>query len=272
MRTGALAYLGVPGATPLTDAVIVLGSAAIAAYLVLCGRRGVKAAQVIAPSAAAFALVALAAAVTSVGGLGESLTAPATTGGLCGGRCNSAGAGGDRQRGEIAVLPFLHGSGAARLLEAPGPVGEKPERRFHGALRQSGFWAAIGAAHQGVFDLDFRAQLLTLSPEASALLGLGIHEATLSHSDFIGHIHPEDRDALSTPDRKGAPRPGPCGWNSAPAIRRRTYRWLELRAAIVSDQDVPSDCLGLLADITDRKEMQQPTQDPLTGLETRRGF
>ena len=32
--------------------------------------------------------------------------------------------------------------------------------------------AAIGAAHQGVFDLDFRAELLTLSPEAAQLVGL----------------------------------------------------------------------------------------------------
>ena len=32
------------------------------------------------------------------------------------------------------------------------------------------------------------------------------------------------------------------------------YRWLELRATIVSEQDVPSDCLGLISDITQRKE------------------
>ena len=77
-----LAYLGVPGATFLTDLVIVPGSAAIALYLIVCGRRGMRAAQVIAPSAAAFALVALAAAVTSLGGLGRDLTAPAATGGF----------------------------------------------------------------------------------------------------------------------------------------------------------------------------------------------
>ena len=65
---GALAYLGVPAATLLTDIAIVLGSATIAAYLVFCGRAGVKAAQVIAPSAAAFALVALAAGVVAAVG------------------------------------------------------------------------------------------------------------------------------------------------------------------------------------------------------------
>ena len=111
---GVAAYLGLPGATLVTDTLIVPGSAAVATYLFLCGRRGMRAAQVIAPSAAAFALVALAAAVTSLGGLGETLTAPATTGGFA-----AAGAVllalAVIASEEIAVLPFLHGSHAARL-------------------------------------------------------------------------------------------------------------------------------------------------------------
>src|ERR1043166_888676 len=56
----ALAYLGVPAATLLTDIAIVAGSIAVAIYLVICGRKGVKAAQVVAPSATAFALGASA--------------------------------------------------------------------------------------------------------------------------------------------------------------------------------------------------------------------
>ena len=163
-----LAYLGVPGATLLTDICIVLGSLGVAAYLFLSGRRGMKAAQVIAPSAAAFALVAVAAAVIALGGLGESLTGPAATGGF-------AAAGAILlalaviASEEIAVLPFLHGSGAAKLLEARAPQGA-PD---HAAPFANLALAAIGAAHQGVFDLDFRASLLTLSPESAQLLGLG---------------------------------------------------------------------------------------------------
>ena len=195
---GALAYLGMPAATLLTDVVIVLGSMAVAAYLLFCGRRGVKAAQVIAPSAAAFALVALAAAVTSASGMGESLTGPAATGGF-------AAAGAILlalaviASEEIAVLPFLHGSHAARLLEAQAadPQDEPDAITPFANLAL----AAIGSAHQGVFALDLRAQLLTLSPEATAMLGLGAHETTLSESDWLAHVHPEDRglfrDALA---------------------------------------------------------------------------
>jgi diguanylate cyclase (GGDEF)-like protein len=277
---GMLAYVGVPGATLLTDISIVLGSMAVAAYLVYCGRRGHKAAQVIAPSAAAFALVALAAAVMAVGGLGESLTGPAATGGF-------AAAGAILlalaviASEEIAVLPFLHGSHAANLLEHQGPATAEtdPNAPFNSLAR-----AAIGAAHQGVFDLDFRAGLLTLSVEAAQMVGLSAHETTLSHSDWVGHVHPDDRGVYSGALEEYRGRPGlafrlefRARGGSGP------YRWLELRATIVSEQDVPSDCLGLISDVTQRKEAEfaaieaenerarkaaLPT-DPLTGLGNR---
>lgn len=263
---GALAYIGVPGAAFVADIVIVPGSAAIALYLIICGRRGMRAAQVIAPSAAAFALVALAAAVTSLGALGETLTAPATTGGF-------AAAGAILlalaviASEEIAVLPFLHGSHAARLLEAQ----VAPDQALDPAAPFANLaLAAIGAAHQGVFDLDFRAQLLTLSADAALMLGLPAQKVTLSHSDWLARLHPEDReiyrDALvlfQEPSgqafRLDFRAKGPKG----------AWRWLELRASIVSEEDVPSDCLGLLSDITDRKESLSASRDPLLGLGTR---
>ena len=114
-------------------------------------------------SASAFALVAIAAAVVALGGWGESLTGPALTGGF-------AAAGAILlalaviASEEIAVLPFLHGSGVSKLLEAGTPEGavRDPSAPFANLAL-----AAIGAAHQGVFDLDFRSQLLTLSPDAA---------------------------------------------------------------------------------------------------------
>lgn len=279
---GVLAYLGLPGATVLGDFAIVLGSILVASYLIYCGRIGHKAAQVIAPSAAAFALVAVAAAVMAVGGLGENLTGPAATGGF-------AAAGAILlalaviASEEIAVLPFLHGSYAARLLEAQVPVDETAvldvNAPFNSLAR-----AAIGAANQGVFDLDFRAGLLSLSAEAAQMAGLSVHEATLPHNDWIGHIHPEDREVYSHALEDYRHRPGLAFRLefrvSGPG---RPYRWLELRATIVSERDVPSDCLGLISDVTQRKEAEFAQaqaeaqrkreaalpRDPLTGVGNR---
>ena len=99
------------------------------------------------------------------------------------------------------------------------------------------------------------------------MAGLPRHKVTLSHSDWMARLHPDDREiyrgALET--FRGQPgqafrlefrAKGPGG----------NWRWLELRASIVTEQDVPSDCLGLLSDVTDRKETPPPAGDPLTGL------
>ena len=182
----------------------------------LCGRHGHKAAQVIAPSAAAFALVALAAAVMAIGGLGESLTGPAATGGF-------AAAGAILlalaviASEEIAVLPFLHGSHAARLLEEQAPA--TPEARIdHNAPFNSLARAAIGAAHQGVFDLDFRAGFSPCRPRRRRWWGCRCMKTTLSHGDWVGHVHPDDREVYSRALEEYRHRPGwPSGWNSAPA-------------------------------------------------------
>lgn len=276
---GALAYLGAPMATLLTDVAIVVGSIAVALYLLYCGRRGYKAAQVIAPSAAAFALVAMAAAVVAVGGLGENLTGPAATGGF-------AAAGAILlalaviASEEIAVLPFLHGSYAAKLFEPKQPADESPVAE--NAPLNSLARAAIGAAHQGIFDLDFRSSLLTLSPEAALMAGLDGRKSTLSHSEWMGQIHPEDREVYRRALEEYHQRPG-VAFRLEFRVRAGTSnsRWLELRATIVSDDQVPSDCLGLLSDITQRKQNEyasNPTLppgrqaqlvDPLTGLGNR---
>ena len=139
---------------------------------------------------------------------------------------------------EIAVPPFLHGSGVSKLLEAGTPEGAVLD---HSAPFADLALAAIGAAHQGVFDLDFRNQLLTLSPDAAFLLGRGHHEATLSHSDFLTMIHSQDRDAYAATLEEYRSRPGSAFRTEfrVPAGQGR-WRWLELRATIVSEQeDVP---------------------------------
>ena len=266
---GALAWAGLPGATLLGDVITVLGGTAIAAYLFWCGRRGIKAAQVVAPSAAAFALVAMAGAVVALGGWGEGLTGPAVTGGF-------AAAGAILlalaviASEEIAVLPFLHGSGAAKLLEARLPEGMALDAATPFANLAL---AAIGAAHQGVFDLDFRSQLLTLSPDAALLLGRGHHETTLSHGDFQALLHTDDRASYTAALEEYSTRPGSAFRQEfRVAAGEGRWRWLELRATIVTEQeDVASDCLGLLADISQRKDREAlaETRDELTGLGNR---
>src|SRR5262249_14189056 len=117
----------------------------------------------------------------------------------------------------------------------------------------------------------------TLSVEAVQMIGLLPHETTLSHGDWLTHAHPEGREVYNETLERYRKQPG-----QAVRVEFRAqgqsenqggpWRWLELRATIVCEQDEPSDCLGLISDITQRKEVEfaQPSAiDPLTGLGNR---
>jgi diguanylate cyclase (GGDEF)-like protein len=267
----ALAYLGVPGTTVLTDVLVVIGSAVIAAYLLYCGRRGRRAAQVIAPSATAFALVALAAAVATLGGLGEGLIAPAMTGGFA-----SAGAVllalAVIASEEIAVLPFLHGAGlhgvgARRASVAPPPAGEAP--------LDATPLLAIEAARQGIFDLNFEDDVLNLSQESSGLIQGAQTAGMIAHSEWIALVHPEDREIYCGAMQDYRSLPGQAFRLEFRARDERdAYLWFELRATMLGEGALATRCLGMLADVTQRKEGEavygdSALVDPLTGLGSR---
>ncbi|HVV64122.1 MAG TPA: GGDEF and EAL domain-containing protein [Rhizomicrobium sp.] len=249
----ALAYLGAPAATDLTYLFVVLGSGALAAYLVHRGGQGVRAARMLAPSATVFALVALAGTLSTFGLLGETTLAPDIGGGFA-----AAGA-------VLLALAIAAGEGFAIL----------PGARRH-ALHEAHPIAltAIGASHQGIFDLEFDAGEVVLSREAAALLGLGEAEGRMSHDAWLARIHDEDRPVY---EQALANFRAQCGLAFRIEFRARSqsgrFPWFELRATMMGEGQQASRCLGLIADITARKEAEPAADngrnDALTGLPNR---
>jgi len=247
-----LAYLGVPGATDLIDFAVVLGSAGITAYLVHRGRFGAQVARVLAPSAAVFALVTLAAAASSVGVLGNSAVAPDIAGGFA-----AAGA-------VLLALAVVAGEGIAVL-----PIPRRVPSGDHPALQ------AIGASHQGIFDLDFVRNEIHLSREAAGMIGLKEGAGRMKHAAWIARVHEEDRPVYEQAlwDYRG--RSG-LAFRIEFRVRNEEarYPWFELRATMMGQGSAASRCLGLIADISSRKDAEAAVadhtlRDPLTGLENR---
>jgi diguanylate cyclase (GGDEF)-like protein len=238
-----LAYLGVPAAALLSDALVVVGSAVVTVYLVRRGRSGSQPARVIAPSAAVFALVALAATVTTLGGLGSANMAPDVAGGFA-----AAGA-------VLLALAVAAGEGIAVL---PMP---------RGTLREL---QAIGAAHQGIFDLEFASDEVVLSRESASLLGLNEAQGRMPHAAWIGRVHPDDRAVYEQALNDYRSETG-LAFRIEFRVRDESgrYPWFELRATTMGKR-----CLGLIADITMRKEQETAVaghslRDTLTGLPNR---
>ncbi|MGA7713101.1 MAG: GGDEF domain-containing protein [Rhizomicrobium sp.] len=267
----ALAYLGVPGATLLTDFLIVLGSLTIALYMLYRGRTGSKAATVVMPSAGLFALVAVAGTFLAFGGFGAQPLVPDLAGGFAAAGAVllalavAAGEG-------IAVVPFARLKPVAPPpAPIPAPLPAPPPIQApipHAAIE------AIGASYQGIFDLDFSENCLVLSREAAALIGLG--ETQMAHAVWIARIHPEDRGVY---EQAVADYSAQAGLAFRIEFRVRSedgnYSWFELRATMKGPEGGAAErCVGLLADITIRKDaeaalMDRTLRDPLTGLGNR---
>ncbi len=265
-----LAFLGLPGATLLLDIVLVAGSAAITAYLVHRGRLGSQPARVIAPSAAIFALVMAAAALTALGGFVENIMAPmiiggfAAAGGVLLALAIAAGEG-------LAVIPAFQKAGPSIAVAKPvpaSPPGPPPTPLGQTAIQ------AIGASHQGVFDYDFRNGILRLSADASALIGIKNAE-TFPQTAWLARVHPDDREIYKQAMTDYRVHPG-LAFRIEFRARSESgrYPWFELRATMIGEGKVATRCLGLIADVTARKESEAAVtdrglHDVLTGLGNR---
>lgn len=235
-----MAYVGIPGAMIAVEASVVVGAAAIAVYLVTCGRMGAQAARVAAPGAAVFALVVTIGAIAALGGFSASTAAPGVIGGFASigaillALAVAAGEG-------IAILP------ARRAAEAPAGPFEYDGEPAH-ALE------AICASHQGIFEFDFESHRINLSPEAAQLIGLSNRRKSFTGDEWTGRIHSEDRDVFTHAMAEFRAQPGLAfriEFRLVDAVGRDV--WLELRAAMRGEGESASRCVGLVADVTARK-------------------
>ncbi len=265
----ALAYIGFPGMTLLTDIVLFVMPPVGFFYLILRHRRGSRTSRVLQPAAGLFAMVSVTTAFAALGGFGSASIVPDLAGGFA-----AAGA-------IMLALAVTAGEGITmipwhrRPQPAPRPAPPPPVKVVirepevpHAAIE------AIGASRQGVFELDLINDFAILSAEAGALLGTG--EGRLSHYRWTELIHPDDRAVYEQAVSEFRKQSG-----LAFRIEFRVlgqdgrYPWLELRATMKGpDGEAAERCVGLLADVTTRKEaevaaLDRSLADPLTGLGNR---
>ena len=274
----ALCFLGIPGAMLLLEFFVVVGSAAITGYLVHRGVGGAQAARVVAPSAAIFSLVTLAAAAVAMGAFRDNPAASSIIGGFA-----AAGA-------VLLALAISAGEGIA-ILSGPAairrdtasPVPRVPTKASAAASPKTeprkpesdAAVQAIGASHQGIYDLDFVENVVRLSTESAAMIGFADAARKIDHDAWIARVHTDDRETYRKAIGDFQGQPG-LAFRIEFRVRSESgrYPWFELRATMMGERQKASRCLGLLADITTRKELEaaandRALRDPLTGLGNR---
>jgi diguanylate cyclase (GGDEF)-like protein len=267
LMIGVAAFVGVPYAGVTVRAFAVGGAVAGAVYLANRGRKGSLGAKRLAPAAAIFAIVALAAAIHAFGLLGANVVAPGTIGGF-----SAAGALLVALVASLAIEPAPAASQHSPHAHVVKTVQQRPAANDEFVVRQH---AALSASHQGVFDLDLHTGLVSLSAESAELLGLPDGAVELSQETWAGRLHPADRETFAIAIESYRHHPGVAfrlefrmrGQGAGP-------QWFELRATMTGQSSEAERCLGLIADITARKasETSEPASGPsdaLTGLGTR---
>lgn len=268
---GALAYVGLPGATLLSDIALFFLPLALFGYLVYRQKLGSSIARIIQPAAGLFAMMSIISAFAAAGSFGVASVVPDFAGGFAAagaillGLAVTAGEG-------ISVIPWRHMQPAAPApVRAPAPA--RPTAPVLTPASQAAI-EAIGASRQGVFEIDLVKGETILSAEAASLIGM--KAGRMPHQTWSERIHPDDRPVYEQAI-------GEFCRQSGLAFRiefrvhgeDRRYPWCELRATMKGPEGAPADrCVGLLADVTTRKEaevemMDRSVRDPLTGLGNR---
>lgn len=183
-------------------------------------------------------------------------------------------------RGEITARTTIYplmgdGIRRSRMLCIVTDVTE--ERRIRDDLEQSNARLAVamdalGGAH---WFYDAVRRIFELGPSFSRILGAR-YQPTMSMSDWLEIVHPDDRDDPSFLDLlDGTERQWVGEFRIIDAVG--DVRWLRCFRRAVAHGFRVSGIAGVVVDVTAEKQresalLEQALTDPLTGLINRRGF
>ena len=266
LGAGVAALAGVPAVGLAIRLCALIGAAACAGYLAHCGRIGIAAARRLAPAAAILALVTAAAAFNALGLFGVNLVASNAIGGFA--------AAGALLVALATAVPVEHSLERLREFREAHKGDDSQATLTDEAYDRDRELAAVAASHQGVFDFDFETGLLSLSAEAASLLELPAGAVEINRESWMERIHPDDRIVFEQALTTYRQHPG-TAFRVEFRIRAAGGRtiWCELRATMTGQATEAERCLGLIADVTTRKNLDAAESldlgDDLTGLGNR---
>ncbi len=150
-----------------------------------------------------------------------------------------------------ATLRPLHGVAVIQ------DIGARLEAEAARELSERRLGLACAAVGLGVFDVDTRTGLAVVNAEWRAVYGLPPSDAPVSMEERWAVVHPEDRARVR--DRTLAAYAAGTGYEEEFRILRHDtgeLRWIASRGAFVDDGPQPRRLLGVIQDITARRQAE----------------
>ena len=122
-------------------------------------------------------------------------------------------------------------------------------------------WLATDASGIGTWAWDLSNDVLLWSPRTCELLGIPT-DTSASYERFLELVHPDDRQKAAD-EISRALAADPPGYDSEYRVilRDGSARWLHAKGRVFSQDRAPIRMLGVLTDITERKQAEQDLRD-----------
>jgi PAS domain S-box-containing protein len=120
---------------------------------------------------------------------------------------------------------------------------------------------ATDASGIGIWDWNLKTDQWSATPTYFAILGLAPREGLQASARKLAHLHPDDRAAVAAKMESALASPGeqPFAYEARMLHADGSYRWVSLTGRVLQHdaQGRPSRLLGVLMDITDRKNSER---------------
>jgi PAS domain S-box-containing protein len=117
---------------------------------------------------------------------------------------------------------------------------------------------AQSAAHVGVWDCDLRTNVTLISPEYARLHGLAPDHPSLTHEEWLGLVHPDDRERLKARLDESIEKTRSWDHEFRVVWPDGSVHWLLGKGQVFFDEsDRPVRIAGATLDVTERKRSEE---------------
>jgi PAS domain S-box-containing protein len=145
-------------------------------------------------------------------------------------------------------------------------------KQAEAALRESEerLRLALGAASQGWFDVNLKTKEVTVSPEYPRMIGYDPDTFSSNLSNWLAHVHPEDRGALGASFQSCIAEGGPETMEYRRQTKAGDWKWLRSVGKVVQwdAEHHAARMIGIHTDITERKAAEAELRKHQEHLET----